>query len=181
MYGIVNKSIQDLVVFNFGMEKWNSIRERSGIEQDFFISNEPYDDEITYKLAIAVSVEMDMSLSDVLINFGEWWVLKTTKEKYAGLMESGGSNLREFIANLPVFHNRIMLIYPKLSPPEFKVTNITANSMNLHYLSHREGFQEFVRGLLQGLSKMFNENIKLELIQSRIDGHSHEIFKIIWI
>lgn len=178
MYGIVNKAIQDLVVFNFGIEKWNAIRERSGIEQDFFISNEPYDDDVTFQLANAVSVEMNMSLSDVLITFGEWWVLKTTKEKYAGLMESGGSNLREFIINLPMFHNRVMLIYPKLSPPEFKVTDITDNSMNLHYLSTREGFQEFVRGLIQGLSKMFNENINLELIQSRNDGHTHEIFKI---
>ena len=181
MYGIVNKSIQDLVVFNFGIEKWNAIREKSGIEQDFFISNEPYDDDVTWQLANAVSVEMNMSLSDVLITFGEWWVLKTTKEKYAGLIESGGSNLREFILNLPVFHNRIMLIYPKLSPPEFKVTDVANNSMNLHYLSSREGFQEFVRGLIQGLSKMFNENINLELIQSRNDGYSHEIFKITWL
>lgn len=181
MYGIVNKSIQDLVVFNFGKEKWNSIRERSGVAQEFFISNDPYDDDITFQLANAVAVEMNMSLSEVLIAFGEWWVLKTTKEKYAGLMESGGTNLREFIFNLPVFHNRIMLIYPKLSPPEFKVTDITNNSVNLHYLSNREGFQEFVRGLIQGLSKMFNENIDLELIQSRNEGHSHEIFKITWL
>ena len=181
MYGIVNKSIEDLVTTNFGEEKWHIIREKSSIEQDFFISNESYDDVITVKLAIAVSEEMNISLSDVLITFGEWWVLKTTKEKYAGLIASGGSNLREFIINLPIFHNRIMLIYPKLSPPEFKVSDLDENSLHLHYLSLREGFQEFVRGLLQGLSKMFNEPIELELIKSRNDGHTHEIFKITWI
>jgi hypothetical protein len=36
----------------------DAIRERSGIDLDFFISNEPYDDDITFKLAIAVSEEM---------------------------------------------------------------------------------------------------------------------------
>jgi hypothetical protein len=53
--------------------------------------------------------------------------------------------------------------------------------VNLHYLSNRVGFQEFVRGLIQGLAKSFDTNIKIELLQSRDDGHSHEIFKIIWI
>jgi hypothetical protein len=67
----------------------DAIRERSGIDLDFFISNEPYDDDITFKLAIAVSEKIN-SIGAVLIAFGEWWVMKTTSEKYPGLMNSGG-------------------------------------------------------------------------------------------
>jgi hypothetical protein len=180
MYGIVNKAIQDLVITNFGEQKWEDIRERSGIEEDFFISSEPYDDAITYKLAVAVSEVMNMSVSDVLITFGEWWVIKTTKEKYAGLMESGGSTLREFLVNLPLFHNRVMLIYPKLTPPEFKVSDVSDKSLNLHYFSKREGLQEFVRGLLQGLGKMFDTPVEIELLHTRDQGDTHEIFKVSW-
>lgn len=180
MYGIVNKAIQDLVITNFGEQKWEDIRERSGIEEEFFISSEPYDDAITYKLAIAVSEEMNMSVSDVLITFGEWWVMKTTKEKYAGLMESGGSTLKEFLVNLPLFHNRVMLIYPKLTPPEFKVSEVSEKSLNLHYFSKREGLQEFVRGLIQGLGKMFNTPVEIELLHTRDQGDTHEIFKVSW-
>jgi hypothetical protein len=73
-----------------------------------------------------------------------------------------------------------MLIYPKLTPPEFKVTDVTENSLCLHYFSKRKGLQEFVRGLLQGLGKMFNTSIILELIQTRDEGSTHEIFKINW-
>ena len=65
MYGIVNKAIEDLVVANFGLAKWEAIRDRSGIEVDFFISNEAYDDEITFKLALAVSEEMHMPMNEV--------------------------------------------------------------------------------------------------------------------
>ena len=180
MYGIVNKAIQDLVIFNFGEEKWEAILERSGIEEDFFISSEAYDDDITFQLAVAVSKEMDMTLEEVLVAFGEWWVIKTTKEKYGGLMESGGSTLKEFLENLPLFHNRVMLIYPKLTPPEFKVSNVSENSLNLHYFSKREGLQEFVRGLIQGLGKMFNTPTTIELLQTRDSGDSHEIFKVSW-
>jgi len=180
MYGIVNKAIEELVIANFGEEKWEAIRLRSGIDIDFFISSEPYDDDITFKLAQAVSEEMDMTLSAVLMAFGEWWVLKTTKEKYGGLMEAGGRDLKEFLINLPLFHNRVMLIYPKLTPPEFKVSDITENSINLHYLSKREGLQDFVRGLIQGLGIMYNTPVTIKLIQTRDEGSSHEIFNIIW-
>ncbi len=180
MYGIVNKAIEDLVTENFGPDKWEAIRKRSGISVDFFISNEPYDDDITFKLAQAVADEMNMTVGDVLIAFGEWWVMRTSKEKYGGLMEAGGNGLREFLINLPVFHNRVMLIYPKLTPPEFKVSDITDNSIHVHYFSKREGLQEFVRGLLQGLGKMYNTPAVVELLESRNDGDSHEVFKVSW-
>ncbi|WP_298223970.1 heme NO-binding domain-containing protein [Flavobacterium sp.] len=180
MYGIVNKAIEDLVIANFGEEKWEAIKQRSGIDIDFFISSEPYDDDVTFKLAVAVSEEMNMTVGDVLIAFGEWWVIKTTSEKYTGLMQSGGNNLKEFLLNLPNFHNRVMLIYPKLTPPEFKVSDVTENSIQLHYFSKRQGLQEFVRGLIQGLGKMYDTPVTIELMQTRNEGSTHEIFKISW-
>ncbi|KAB1156810.1 heme NO-binding domain-containing protein [Flavobacterium luteum] len=180
MYGIVNKAIQELVTENYGEEKWQKILALSAVEEDFFISNEPYDDDITFKLAQAVSLEMNISVKDVLIAFGEWWVVKTTKDKYGTLMESGGATLKDFLLNLPIFHNRVMLIYPKLTPPEFKVSNISDTSIHLHYISTREGLQEFVRGLIQGLGIMFNTPVTIDLIESRDNGSSHEIFKISW-
>ena len=180
MYGIVNKAIQDLVTSNFGEEKWEIILEKSGVEEDFFISGEAYDDAISFKLAQAVSEEMNLSLQEVLIAFGEWWVVKTTKEKYGGLMESGGSTFKEFLINLPLFHNRVMLIYPKLTPPEFKISDISENSLNLHYFSKREGLQEFVRGLIQGLAIMFGVTASITLLQTRDLGDSHEIFNVSW-
>lgn len=180
MYGIVNKAIEDLVKENFGEEKWLAIKDRSGIDVDFFISNEPYDDDITYKLAGAVSQEMNMTVGAVLEAFGEWWVLRTSKEKYGGLMEAGGSGLREFLLNLPVFHNRVMLIYPKLTPPEFKISDVAERSISVHYFSKRIGLEDFVRGLLQGLGKMYQTPVTVDLVQSRDQGFDHEIFKVSW-
>jgi len=180
MYGIVNKAIESLVIENFGETKWKIIKENSGVDVDFFMSNEPYDDDITFKLAIAVSNEMKISLSDVFITFGEYWVLKTGKEKYGSLMEAGGSNLRDFLKNLPTFHNRIMLFYPKLTPPEFKVSDEEESSIQLHYFSKREGLKEFVRGLIQGLGKLYNTPVQIELLEDRDNGDHHEIFKVSW-
>ena len=180
MYGIVNQALEDLVKANFGEEKWEKVKERSGVDADFFFSNEPYDDDITFKLAGAISEEMNIDIDKVLQVFGEWWILKTGKEKYGGLMEAGGNNLKEFLNNLPIFHNRIMLIYPKLTPPEFKVSNKEENSIHIHYYSLRQGLLEFVRGLLSGLGKMYNTPVQIELLESRAAGNDHEVFKVSW-
>jgi len=180
MYGIINKAIEELVIANFGEEKWEAIRLRSGVEEEFFISSEPYDDSITYLLAEAVSQEMKMTVGEVMEAFGEWWVMKTTQDKYSGLMKAGGNNLKEFLVNLPLFHNRIMLIDPKLTPPEFKVSDIEDQSLWVHYFSKREGLKEFVRGLLIGLGKMYETPVKVELLKNRENGDTHEIFKVSW-
>lgn len=178
MYGIVNKAVHGLVTENFGENAWNDIKKESGIDVDYFISNEPYDDEITYKLVQSSSKVLKMSEQDVLIAFGEYWILKTGQKHYGSLMQSGGNSLMEFIINLPDFHSRVMLIYPKLTPPEFKITDVSTNSLLLHYYSHRAGLKYFVYGLLLGLGKMFNASINIQIINSKDEGHTHDEFKV---
>lgn len=180
MYGIVNKAIEELVTENFGEETWEKVREKSGIDIDFFLSNEAYDDAVTYKLAGAASEVLNLPLTDVLIVFGEFWVLNTGKKKYGALMETGGANLKEFLINLPNFHNRVALIYPNLQPPEFVVSDVAESSLHLHYHSHRPGLKEFVRGLIQGLSKLYQTPVEIRIIASRDEGHDHEIYAISW-
>lgn len=180
MYGIVNKAVEELVTEQFGSEAWEEIRSRSGIDVDFFISTEPYDDDITYKLATAASEVLKLDIGTVLVALGEYWILKVGKTKYGGLMEAGGNNLRDFLINLPQFHNRIMLLYPKLTPPEFKISDATERSVLVHYFSHRPGLQEFVRGLLQGLAKLYQTEANIEIVKHRNEGAEHDVFSVSW-
>jgi hypothetical protein len=99
---------------------------RSGIDIDFFISSEPYDDDITFKLAQAVSERWnDIRSSELLVNGG--FSKRPRKNMWA--YGSRRKRFKRILINLPLFHNRVMLIYPKLTPPEFKVTDITENSI----------------------------------------------------
>jgi len=180
MYGIVNKSIEELIINHYGQQDWDAIRKKSGITVDFFLTNEAYDDSITYQLAMSAAEHLQITVSDVLVLFGEWWILHTCNLKYGAMMASGGSNLKEFLLHLPRFHDRAQLMYPKLAPPEFKVEEIRPGTMHVHYISHRPGLQEFVRGLLQGLAKLYETQVEIQLLTGRSQGSSHEIFEIIW-
>ena len=55
MYGLVNKAVEELVVSNFGEDKWELIKSKAGVDVDVFISNESYPDSMTYDLVGAAS------------------------------------------------------------------------------------------------------------------------------
>lgn len=178
MYGIVNQAIEGLVIENFGEENWVKIKNKAQVTNDHFLSNESYDDDITFRLVGAASEVLNLHSSKILLAFGEYWVLKTGAEKYGQLMKAGGSNFKEFIQNLPNFHSRIMLIFPKLSPPEFSVEVKSENTLILHYFSHRSGLTDFVVGLIIGLGKLFHEKIEIKLIESQNNEVWHDTFEI---
>jgi hypothetical protein len=180
MYGIINKAIEDLVIDNYGEQHWEAVKKNCGVDIDYFLLNEPYDDDLTFKLVNAISDEMNIPLDNVLESFGEWWVLKTGKKNYGSLIEAGGNNLKAFLLNLPLFHNRVMLYFPKLSPPEFKISDVEERSLHIHYSSKRSGLRVFVKGLLQGLGKMFETPVQVELVESRSGEKNYEKFKVSW-
>lgn len=180
MYGLVNKSIEELVVANYGQEKWEEIKTKSNINIAYFISSESYDDDVTFTLAETIATELGVTVDDVLRLFGEWWILHTGKNHYGYMLESGGDNFKTFVLNLPSFHNRVMMMYPKLTPPEFKVSNVKEHHLHLHYFSQRKGLTAFVHGLMTGLGKFFNTEVTTEHVESIPSENTHEIIKVSW-
>lgn len=178
MYGIVNQAIQGLITESYGIAQWEQIKGHANVQVEVFLSNEPYDDEITYNLVSASSEILQVPAKEILKSFGEYWILKTGKEKYGALMEAGGNNLQEFLLNLPNFHGRIMLLFPNLSPPEFLAEVIYSDCVRIDYYSKRKGLGSFVEGLLYGLSKMFNETVEIKQVDSSEGNITHEIFHI---
>jgi hypothetical protein len=178
MYGLVNQAIQGLVVDNFGEDNWKAIKQKAGVTEDAFLSNEIYDDSITFNLAVSASEVLNIPLADVLKTFGKYWIIKVGNEKYGPLMKSGGDNFIDFIVNLPNFHSRVMLIYSDIKPPEFIVEKIKDSQLKLHYYSTRQGLTDFMFGLIQGLGELYQTPIDIKLIADRRNGDEHDIYEI---
>lgn len=181
MYGLVNKSIEELVVRNFGEERWETVKARAGLDVDVFITNESYPDEMTYQLVDAASEVLDLTNDQILIAFGEHWVLNTATNSYGPMMKAGGKTLKEFLVNLPNFHTRVSVIFPELHPPRFECTDVTDRSLKLHYYSLCPNLTAFVVGLVQGLGKMFETPATTRLIESAAHGAHHDIFEVQWL
>lgn len=180
MYGMVNKAVEDMVVMHHGESVWEQIKSKAGVDVDVFMSNEGYPDEITYNLVSAASEVLKVPAEQILHGFGEHWVLHTAQEGYGGLMKAGGKTLPEFLRNLPRFHDRVSMIYPKLQPPRFECTDFTDRSLKLHYISQRPGLAPFVVGLMSGLGKMFHTPVTVKLVLAKAAGADHDVFEVTW-
>lgn len=180
MYGMVNKAVEEMVVSQHGEPTWERIKAKAGIDVDVFMSNEGYPDDITYALVAAASEVLGTPAGKILEAFGEHWILHTAQEGYGALLRAGGKTLPEFLLNLPNFHTRVAMIFPNLQPPSFRCSEVTANTLKLHYHTHRPGMTGFVVGLIRGLGKMYRTPVSVELTDTRTQGADHDVFHITW-
>jgi hypothetical protein len=178
MYGVIYVAIKDYAEAQLGPEKGDAVLSQSGAAVDFNVTEQPYNDEITYKLAQAISIAEEKPFNETLYNIGKQVIL-TTNKKFSNIMSSRGGTLREYLINLPNYHNRISLIYPELTPPEFRVSNPEDSSLVLHYRKRYPKMLPYVEGYINGLATIFNEDVAIEP-QPDTDTNTELSYKISW-
>lgn len=178
MYGLVNKSVEGLICSKFGDDVWEKVMAKAGVDE-IFIGTESYPDEITYKLVIAASEVLEMPVPKVLEAFGEYWITETAVRGYGGLLDLSGDSIEEFLTNLPNFHSRVTLMFPKLQPPRFEILEKREKFIRLKYITHREALAPFVVGILKGLGQRFGVALQIEHSQARAEA-GHDEFVLTW-
>ena len=178
MYGLINNSLKNMILEQFGEQQWQQVLESSGVPEDSFLTMRSYDDSVTYSLAGAASEVLGAPVEACLEMFGEYWVLETASKSYGMLLDAAGKDMMEFLSNINALHDRITSTFLNYIPPEFFVEK-KGNHYLIHYMSTREGLTPFVVGLLKGLAKRFN--IKLDILSQtelEVDLGAHTIFEV---
>ncbi len=181
MYGLVNQAIRDMICVNHGQEIWVKVREQADVEIEQFEGMEPYPDDLTHRLVMAASLELQQSPHALLRAFGEFWVRYTAAEGYGPLMEMAGSSLPEFLHNLDDLHARVGVNFPQLVPPAFDTEEMEEGTMHLHYHSQRQGLAPMVIGLVEGLGDRFETPVEVEQLACRTDGSDHDVFAVRYV
>ena len=180
MYGLVNKAIQDMVIRDHGPEKWNEIRTLAGMEDERFVSLKSYPDKLTYDLVGAASKVLGADAEQILMAFGEHWVLYTAKEGYGEMLEFTGSTIVEFLKNLDLLHLRVKNMMPHLQPPKFECLSVSDCEVELLYYSDRPGLAPMVTGLLHGLGKRFSVELEVKQTEAKKNIGGPDRFSIRW-
>jgi len=180
MYGLVNKAIQDMVIKDHGPEKWNEIRTLAGMEDERFVSLKSYPDKLTYDLVGAASKVLGADAEQILMAFGEHWVLYTAKEGYGEMLDFTGSTLVEFLKNLDLLHLRVKNMMPHLQPPKFECLSVSDREVELLYYSDRPGLAPMVTGLLHGLGKRFSVELEVKQTAEKKSIGGPDRFSIRW-
>lgn len=179
MYGLINKAVQGYLCETFGKEQWCSIAQEAGAYHAGFISLETYPDEITYALVAKTSARLSIPADTLWERLGEYWIRYTASEGYGEFFACQAHGMMAFLENLNAMHERMALIHPQMRSPKFELRKISADSYELDYFSTRQGLAAFVKGMLHGLSKQFNQPADIEHIPGCADKAGvHEIFRI---
>lgn len=179
MYGVINKSLRDMVTEQFGEAKWQEVLQRSGVPDDSFLAMRSYDDDVTYQLAQACADEMAIDLGDALRAFGVHWVENTVARQYDTLMRAAGSDMLGFLGNLNGLHDRISSTFLDYRPPSFEIGDTSSNPVDILYVSERVGLTPFVEGLLQGLAVRFEQLMDIvEIIPQPVPAGEKTLFRV---
>lgn len=170
MYGLVNKAMRGFVVDRHGEPTWHAVRIRAGLEDEAFVGMRQYPDAVTYDLIAAASEELKLPRHDVLVAFGEYWIVHWAEQGYGELLDMCGNTLVEFLDGLDDMHTRLGLSFPELRPPSFRCTRQDDQRFELRYRSHRPGLASFVIGLINGLGQRFDTEVEVELVEVHDHG-----------
>ena len=177
MYGLVNRALHELVINNYGIESWNNIKKKAGVNIEEFINMNQYDDAVTYSLVGAASEILNLPARDLLFSFGKHWINYTANKGYGAYMQIAGTNFIDFLKNLDNLHTRVGLIYEDLEPPSFQCNAINDTEMLLEYHTHREALSPLVEGLIFGLAEKFKIQVSVKHIEKRADK-GFDVFQI---
>lgn len=177
---MVNRAIEEMVVKNHGIDTWERIKEKAGVDVEVFVSSEGYPDSVTYSLVGAASEVLGTPPSEIFEAFGIYWVVETAQKGYGDMMASGGKTLREFLINLPDFHARVSMFFPHLAPPIFTCSATAEKSVTLQYRSERPGLAPFVVGLFKGLGKAYATDVTVTQLVAKTDKKDYDEFLVAW-
>ncbi|EDM26895.1 hypothetical protein LNTAR_06604 [Lentisphaera araneosa HTCC2155] len=179
MYGIINRFFKDFFQQNFGEDEWSKIAKILDIEKLYFMGMKQYPDQITYGIVSVASEKLEIDQEKILYLAGTKWVDFILETEFNYVFKVFGDNLFDFMKNLDNLHFNVTNVIPGIKPPSFKCTNVTQDTLYLHYYSDRPGLDSFVEGLIMGLATFFNKKISITLQNSKDENNDHSIFFVV--
>ncbi|MEM5527256.1 heme NO-binding domain-containing protein [Gammaproteobacteria bacterium AS21] len=178
MFGMIHRSLEALIIAQYGSQTWDIIKYKADIDTDVFSLFENYPDEYMHKLYQAATQVLSISSNDLSFMFGKHWYHYSVSEGFKELLQSTGDDLWTFIANLNELHQQIENVFAGMKPPIFSCSDVKDKSLVLHYSSSREGFAYVVIGAIEEIAKQFNTPVSIKRLDYRENGAEHDTFLI---
>lgn len=180
MYGMIHRGLHDYVVRHHDEAAWEAIVRRSGTDAEAFVAMQSYPDSVVYGLVGAATEVLGRPASEVLRGFGRHWIGYAVAHGFGELLGGRGASVASCLSGLDAMHARISLSFPEVNPPSFRTQHVGPRELLVHYHSERPGLLHFVLGLIDGLADHFRQPVRVELRQSREQGHEHDVVHVEW-
>ncbi len=162
MKGVIPACLGELVSSKFGKDKWEDCLEKAGFPRNAsFLPTKDIPDADVLKVVDAACKVLKISLLQAADAFGDYWVNQYAPKIYK-IYYMKPKSAKEFILNMDEVHDKVTKTVPNARPPTPRFDYEWKNDKTLliTYKSKR-GLVDFLVGLIKGVGKRFNENLRV--------------------
>ena len=163
MKGIIFIATKELILSEFGKEKWNKIIKNSGLTKEpMFVPTSNVDDGLFLRIIDSIQKTLNLTLSQVANAFGNYWINIYSPDLY-GEFYKRSKNAKEFLLNVDKIHKVVTENMKDAHPPTFIIQE-QGNSLIMEYKSERN-LIEIAMGMIKGVGKYYKEQLKINKIE----------------
>ena len=160
MKGTIVKCLEELVVTQFGRDKWEQSLKDSGLSTSLIIwPMSDIDDAQVKELLAAVCKNLNITLVQAADAFGDYWVNVYTQKMYP-LFYTRNTTARDFLLDLNNLHVQMTRTMEQARPPRFEYEWKDDKTLIMYYKSHRSLIDLMV-GLAKGVGRYYQEDIQV--------------------
>lgn len=169
MKGIIFNLLEDMIVEKWGDDVYEDILATTALQsKDPFVAPGTYPDADLMALVMAVSKRFNMTVPDVLRNFGRFCLPKLL-ERYPHFAAKF-SHPKDFLASIDsVVHVEVNKLYSQVETPSFQYQSPDADTLIIVYKSKRK-LCHFMEGLLDGVAEYFKQPFSYKQNQCLLQG-----------
>jgi hypothetical protein len=177
MYGVIFDFLRTYVIERHGgRDTWDALLKEAGIGYKVYFPVAQYPDEEIVTLATTASRMLNVPLTAVLEDFGNF--VGPSLVSYYEMFVRPEWRTFEVLENASSkIHDAIHRHNPKRNPPELRTTRIDAQRMKLTYQSHRK-LCFVAKGIVMGLAQKYGERIEMRETQCMHNGAERCHFEI---
>ena len=163
MKGIIAKCLEELVIGNFGKDKWGQSLEMAGLKKStMFMASQDLDDTAVIKVLQSVCKVCNITLNQAADAFGEYWVCHFAPKVYPNYYNEF-KTAKDYLLKMNEVHDTVTKRIPNAKPPKFIYEWSNDKTLIMTYKSQRGLIDIFV-GLVKGISIYFNANLNVAKI-----------------
>lgn len=166
MKGTIVKCLEELIVTQFGKDKWEQALEGAGLsKKTMFFTLSDVDDAQVMKVVESVCKTLDISLEQAAEAFGDYWVNNYSQQVY-GQYYKQNKTAKDFMLNLDDIHVTMTNTIQNAAPPRFTYDWKNDKTLVINYNSHR-GLIDFAIGLAKGIGKFYKEELQVSKLSPK--------------
>ncbi len=165
MKGVIVLALKEMVVKNFGEDKWKETLAKAGIDKEpRVLATSDIDDRTVLNVVNSLCKVLNISLVQAADAFGDYWVNVYSQRIYKAYYV-GVKTAKDFLLKMDSVHAQTTRNMPNAHPPRFEYEWEGEKTLIMKYKSQR-GLIDFMVGLIKGVGKHFNEDLKVTKLGS---------------